>query len=66
MNNKERHTSPSPLSTADSNVAGKAATGLGMSMVGGAPAPATKAVKRAAAGGGATGAEKRKKALRRL
>ena len=36
-----------------------------MEMAGGTPAP-TKAVKRAATGGGATGAEKRKKALKRL
>jgi len=66
-NNKDRHTSPSPLSTADANVSGggKAGSGMGMEMAGGTPAP-TKAVKRAATGGGATGAEKRKKALKRL
>ncbi|KAI0920289.1 hypothetical protein AcV5_010070 [Taiwanofungus camphoratus] len=51
---KERLTSPSPLSTADANVASAANVAAG-----------TKAVKRSAAGGGA-GAEKRKKALKRL
>lgn len=55
---KERLTSPAPLGTADSNVAG-ATTAVP------AAAAATKAVKRAATGGGA-GAEKRKKALKRL
>ncbi|KAF9228107.1 hypothetical protein BS17DRAFT_773065 [Gyrodon lividus] len=49
---KERLTSPSPLSTADSNVAGSLNA-------------ASKAVKRSAASG-ATGMEKRKKALKRL
>jgi len=44
--------SPSPLGTADSNVAAKA--------------PAPKAVKRGATTGGVAGAEKRKKALKRL
>ncbi|GBE87078.1 hypothetical protein SCP_1003250 [Sparassis crispa] len=51
--NKERLTSPSPLGTADSNVAAVNAT------------PATKAVKRSAVTSGA-GGEKRKKALKRL
>jgi len=50
---KERLTSPSPLGTADSNVASMNA------------APPT-AVKRAAAVGGVAGGEKRKKALKRL
>lgn len=60
---KERHVSPSPLSTADSNVG----TGVGAAAPSttSAPAPA-KAVKRAAGAGGATGVEKRKKALKRL
>ena len=47
---KERH--PSPLGTADSNISGTAASNV------------TKATKRSAAVG--TGAEKRKKALKRL
>ncbi|KAI0706019.1 ubiquitin-conjugating enzyme/RWD-like protein [Cerioporus squamosus] len=52
---KERHVSPSPLGTADANVA-----------VGVQPASGgTKAVKRAAVASGA-GGEKRKKALKRL
>ncbi|RDX46053.1 hypothetical protein OH76DRAFT_1407407 [Lentinus brumalis] len=52
---KERHVSPSPLGTADANVA-----------VGVQPTPgSTKAVKRAAVATGA-GGEKRKKALKRL
>ncbi len=54
--NKERHTSPSPLGTADANVAAKNAVVP--------PSPANKAVKRAATG--VAGAEKRKKALKRL
>ncbi|KAL0952843.1 hypothetical protein HGRIS_007068 [Hohenbuehelia grisea] len=64
---KERHASPSPLSTADANVsvgagpAVKSASTLGMS----APTH-TKAVKRAAASNPSSGAEKRKKALKRL
>ncbi|KAK0201153.1 ubiquitin-conjugating enzyme/RWD-like protein [Desarmillaria ectypa] len=58
---KERHTSPSPLGTADANV-----TKVGVGMPGGVPVTGTKAVKRAATGPGATGAEKRKKALKRL
>ncbi|TRM56674.1 ubiquitin-conjugating enzyme/RWD-like protein [Schizophyllum amplum] len=52
---EDHHPSPSPLGTADSNVGGAAAA-----------APATKAVKRAATGGASSGAEKRKKALKRL
>ncbi|KAJ7731933.1 ubiquitin-conjugating enzyme/RWD-like protein [Mycena maculata] len=59
---KDRHISPSPLGTADANVS------LSVGVVP-ASAPTTtgsKAVKRAATGGGATGAEKRKKALKRL
>ncbi|KAJ7619636.1 ubiquitin-conjugating enzyme/RWD-like protein [Roridomyces roridus] len=63
---KERHISPSPspLGTADANVA----LSVGVVPASNAPAtltPGTKAVKRAA-GPGATGAEKRKKALKRL
>ncbi|KIJ61253.1 hypothetical protein HYDPIDRAFT_97009, partial [Hydnomerulius pinastri MD-312] len=52
---KERVTSPSPLSTADSNVAGTPS----------AASTASKAVKRSAASG-VSGMEKRKKALKRL
>ncbi|KAH9837890.1 ubiquitin-conjugating enzyme/RWD-like protein [Rhodofomes roseus] len=59
LTGKERLTSPAPLGTADSNVAGATAA------VPAAAAAMTKAVKRAATGGGA-GAEKRKKALKRL
>lgn len=59
-NSKERHTSPSPLSTADANVNGGGKT------VTTTNSGATKAVKRAAVGGAASGAEKRKKALKRL
>ncbi|KAI1795440.1 ubiquitin-conjugating enzyme/RWD-like protein [Ganoderma leucocontextum] len=51
---KGRHVSPSPLGTADSNVA-----------IGVQANPGTKAVKRAAVQNGA-GGEKRKKALKRL
>ena len=68
---KERHPSPSPLGTADANVGnnGKPRMGMGMGMastagVGGVPG--NKAVKRSATGSAATGAEKRKKALKRL
>jgi len=68
---KERHPSPSPLGTADANVGngGKPRMGVGMGMastggVGGTPG--NKAIKRSATGSGATGAEKRKKALKRL
>jgi len=64
---KERHASPSPLGTANANVGGGNGTGapavVGM---GAGPSPMKKAVKRAATGGAATGAEKRKKALKRL
>ncbi|KAF9468332.1 ubiquitin-conjugating enzyme/RWD-like protein [Collybia nuda] len=62
---KERHTSPSPLGTADANVGGKA-TAVKVGAVPNVPAAGTKAVKRAATAGGATNAEKRKKALKRL
>ena len=68
---KERHLSPSPLGPADANVenGGKPKMGLGMGMasiaeVGGVSS--NKAVKRSATGSAATGAEKRKKALKRL
>jgi len=68
---KERHPSPSPLGTADANVGngGKPRMGVGMGMasaagVGGTPG--SKAIKRSATGSAATGAEKRKKALKRL
>ncbi|KAJ3981137.1 ubiquitin-conjugating enzyme/RWD-like protein [Lentinula detonsa] len=71
--NKERHPSPSPLSTANANIendrtkAGAAAIEKNkMSLVSSTTSPAPKAVKRAATGGGATNAEKRKKALKRL
>ncbi|KAJ7145695.1 ubiquitin-conjugating enzyme/RWD-like protein [Mycena epipterygia] len=58
---KDRHLSPSPLGTADANVS------LNVGVVpASAPTTGTKAVKRAATGGGASGAEKRKKALKRL
>ncbi|EGO02884.1 hypothetical protein SERLA73DRAFT_176329 [Serpula lacrymans var. lacrymans S7.3] len=57
---KERVTSPSPLGTADSNVAGLAS----QSSLSAAATAATKAVKRSAAPGSAV--EKRKKALKRL
>ncbi|KAF8153929.1 ubiquitin-conjugating enzyme/RWD-like protein [Crassisporium funariophilum] len=68
---KDRHPSPSPLGTADANVgnAGKPGVGVGMGMAstaGHGGMTGTKAVKRAATGSGATGAEKRKKALKRL
>ncbi|KAL1740290.1 ubiquitin-conjugating enzyme/RWD-like protein [Schizophyllum fasciatum] len=52
---KEHYSTPSPLGTADNNVNG-----------GAAPTAASKAVKRAATGGASNGAEKRKKALKRL
>jgi ubiquitin-conjugating enzyme E2 S len=63
---KERYQSPSPLGTANANVGGAPAPGVTVG-----PAPlvmpeGTKAVKRAATGGSATNAEKRKKALKRL
>ncbi|KAJ3761702.1 ubiquitin-conjugating enzyme/RWD-like protein [Lentinula raphanica] len=70
---KERHPSPAPLSTSNANIendrtkAGAAAMDKNkMSLVSTTASPAPKAVKRAAAGGGATNAEKRKKALKRL
>ncbi|KAK1227873.1 hypothetical protein PQX77_009116 [Marasmius sp. AFHP31] len=66
---RERHTSPAPLGTADSNVdsTAKAPTPITISKsaVTGVT-PAAKAVKRAATGSMATNAEKRKKALKRL
>jgi len=65
---KERHPSPSPLGTADANV-GKPGMGVGLGMAstaGMGGITGTKAVKRAATGSGATNAEKRKKALKRL
>ncbi|KAF5337995.1 hypothetical protein D9758_014336 [Tetrapyrgos nigripes] len=55
--NKDRHPSPSPLGTADSNVASTKPV---------VPATGAKAVKRAATGAASTVAEKRKKALKRL
>jgi ubiquitin-conjugating enzyme E2 S len=58
--NKERITSPSPLGTANANVGG------GVGVMGPAPPNTTKAVKRPATSVGSTGAEKRKKALKRL
>jgi len=57
--NKERITSPSPLSTANANVAPG-------TMMGVTPPNTSKAVKRPAASAGSAGAEKRKKALKRL
>ncbi|KAK6977030.1 ubiquitin-conjugating enzyme E2 S-B [Favolaschia claudopus] len=58
---KDRHLSPSPLSTADSNV------DLNVGVVAASvPSSGTKAVKRAATGNASSGAEKRKKALKRL
>ncbi|KAF8889129.1 ubiquitin-conjugating enzyme/RWD-like protein [Infundibulicybe gibba] len=63
---KEQHTSPSPLSTADANVGGKIGTAVGIGANNAPPPLATKAIKRAATGGAALGAEKRKKALKRL
>ncbi|KAF5329744.1 hypothetical protein D9619_009176 [Psilocybe cf. subviscida] len=67
---KERHPSPSPLSTADANVGGGKpglGVGIGMASAGGVGGiTGTKAVKRAATNSAATGAEKRKKALKRL
>ncbi|THV01707.1 hypothetical protein K435DRAFT_390964 [Dendrothele bispora CBS 962.96] len=56
--NKDRHPSPSPLGTADSNVTPPSSTMK--------PAAGPKAVKRAATGTASTVAEKRKKALKRL
>lgn len=58
--NKERITSPSPLGTANANVGG------GAGGMGPPPPNTTKAVKRSATSACSTGAEKRKKALKRL
>ncbi|KDR78185.1 hypothetical protein GALMADRAFT_65407 [Galerina marginata CBS 339.88] len=67
---KERHPSPSPLGTADANVGnGKPGMGVGIGMAstaGMGGVTGTKSMKRAATGSAATGAEKRKKALKRL
>jgi len=54
---KDRHVSPAPLGTADSNVTPSLNLGVRLS--------SAKAVKRGAAPGGGAG-EKRKKALKRL
>jgi ubiquitin-conjugating enzyme E2 S len=66
-----RHVSPAPLGTADANVGG--GPGKSVNEMGSATADGTttidapaKAVKRAATGGAGSGAEKRKKALKRL
>ncbi|KAE9386340.1 hypothetical protein BT96DRAFT_867973 [Gymnopus androsaceus JB14] len=71
--NRDRHPSPSPLGTADANIhhdkTGAVTVEKDKSKMGLVSAPAltgTRAVKRAAASGGATNAEKRKKALKRL
>lgn len=72
--NRDRHPSPSPLGTADANIhhdkTGAAAVldkdKNKMGLVSTTTLSGPKAVKRAAASGGATNAEKRKKALRRL
>ena len=67
---KERHPSPSPLGTADSNVGGgKAGMGVRMGMASATSmgtVTGTRAVKRAATSSVPTNAEKRKKALKRL
>ncbi|KAG6828188.1 hypothetical protein H0H92_008847 [Tricholoma furcatifolium] len=63
---KERHVSPSPLGTADSNVGTKQSQTVGMGMPSVPALGGTKAVKRAATGGTVSNAEKRKKALKRL
>lgn len=75
---QERHSSPAPLSTADANVEGKSklgilgsGLGLGMAPSGGAASSAatangSKSMKRAATNSVTSGAEKRKKALKRL
>ncbi|KAF5325997.1 hypothetical protein D9611_000746 [Ephemerocybe angulata] len=74
----ERHASPAPLSTADANVEGKAkmglaGSGLGLGLAPGAglasangSAAGGKSMKRAATNSAVSGAEKRKKALKRL
>ncbi|GJE89154.1 ubiquitin-conjugating enzyme E2 [Phanerochaete sordida] len=59
--NKDRHTSPAPLAPTDSNVA----PSQSVASENKAAAPTTKAVKRTAASAN-SGAEKRKKALKRL
>ncbi|KAG6908122.1 hypothetical protein DXG01_006091 [Tephrocybe rancida] len=64
--NKERHVSPSPLGTADANVGARTGLTMGMGMAATPALTGSKAVKRAATGGASTGAEKRKKALKRL
>ena len=56
---KERHTSPAPLSTADANVGTMKPLNAVLSV-------GNKAVKRSATGVPGNGAEKRKKALKRL
>ncbi|KAM6493256.1 Ubiquitin-conjugating enzyme/RWD-like protein [Amanita muscaria] len=66
VDKKDRHVSPSPLRTANANVGGAAASGMTMGVALPIVPEGTKAVKRAAASGGATNAEKRKKALKRL
>ncbi|KAK2465550.1 hypothetical protein APHAL10511_002442 [Amanita phalloides] len=63
---KDRFPSPSPLGTANANVGGKVAPGVTVSIKPPVVPEGTKAVKRAATGGGPTNAEKRKKALKRL
>ncbi|KAJ2914679.1 hypothetical protein MD484_g5738, partial [Candolleomyces efflorescens] len=75
---QERHSSPAPLSTADANVEGKSklgilgpGLGLGLAPSGGATSSAaaangSKSMKRSATNSVASGAEKRKKALKRL
>jgi ubiquitin-conjugating enzyme E2 S len=76
---QERHASPAPLSTADANVEGKSklglagsALGLGLASTGGlagangTAAGGSKSMKRAATSSAVSGAEKRKKALKRL
>jgi ubiquitin-conjugating enzyme E2 S len=58
--------SPAPLGTADSNVGGTKDVDVDTTKSSAASAPAATAMKRAATGTGLTGAEKRKKALKRL
>jgi ubiquitin-conjugating enzyme E2 S len=60
---KTRHASPAPLGTADGNA--NAGAGPDGTLGSGVPVLAAKAIKRAAAPG-ASGVEKRKKALKRL
>jgi ubiquitin-conjugating enzyme E2 S len=60
---KERHVSPAPLSTADANLGANAGTTPKTTAV---VSGGSKAVKRSATGAAGTGAEKRKKALKRL